>query len=397
MPTVEREADPPFVPERAQEAGGSRHAGPLRARTRRLPRSLRRLASSRLVELATTPHGPEPYLRMLNPLWSLDGHTALLVERRRETHDVTTLVFDPGPDWGPHEPGQHVVVDVEIDGRRHTRTFSISSAPAGDDRLVTLTVKAHPDGLVSRFLQAHARPGLVVELSPPRGEFVLPRPRPERLLLVSGGSGITPVMAMLRQLAAEDAPTDVAWLHHARTTDDRIFADELADLAASMPHLRTHTAVTRGEPDPGMLTGHLDRAQLDQICSDWQDRPAYVCGPAPMLEAAEKLWADAGVEDQLHLERFSLSTQATGDGGGTVRLLASDQQLDDDGRPLLVQAEDAGLTPDYGCRMGICKTCTVRKATGATQNLATGEVSRNDGDEVQICVSVALGDVELDL
>lgn len=204
-------------------------------------------------------------------------------------------------------------------------------------------------------------------------------------------------MSMLRQLAAEDAATDVAWLHHARTTDDRIFADELADLAERMPHLRTHTAVTRGEPDPGMLTGHLDRARLDEVCPDWQQRPAFVCGPAPMLEAAEKLWPDAGVEDQLHLERFSLSTQATGDGGGTVRLLASDQQLDDDGRPLLVQAEDAGLTPDYGCRMGICKTCTVRKPTGATQNLATGEVSRNDGDEVQICVSVALGDVDLDL
>lgn len=82
MTTVERAAESQFVPERAQEAGGSRHAGPLQARTRRLPRGVRRLATSRLVRLATTPHGPEPYLRLLNPLWSLEAHTALLVERR---------------------------------------------------------------------------------------------------------------------------------------------------------------------------------------------------------------------------------------------------------------------------------------------------------------------------
>lgn len=387
-----------WVPERAQEAGGSRHAGPLQARTRHLPRRLGKLLRSRVIDLATTPHGVDHYLSLVNPLWSLGSHRALLVDRSRETRDVTTLVFDPGPDWGPHEAGQHVRIQVDVDGRRRTRYFTISSSPRRGDGLITLTVKAGDDAFVSRFLQTHARPGLVVDLSDPRGEFVLPDPLPDHLLLVSGGSGITPVMAMLRTLIADGYGGRITFLHYARTSADRIFGDELDELDAAHDQLTLVTVYSDEDAGPDTLCGYLERGHLDEVAPDWRDAPAYVCGPPPMLDAAEALWEEAGALDRFHIERFTIAVpSADDDAEGCVELARSGVELDNDGRPLLVQAEDAGLEPDFGCRMGICKTCTTRKVTGVTQNLTTGEVSSDDDEDIQICVAVALGDVELDL
>ena len=386
-----------WVPSQAQEAGGSIHAGPVQARTRHLPRPLKRALRSRLARLASTPHGVDAYLQLFNPLWAVDGTRALLVHSRRETRDVTTLTFDPGPDWGPFEAGQYVQVRLRLEGRRRTRHFSLSSSARRDDGLITLTVKAHDDGFVSRFLHTHARPGLVVELSEPQGEFVLPSPTPPQVLLVSGGSGITPTMSILRTLLDDDTDTRIRFLHYARTAEDRIFGDELDALDARHDNLDVTTVLTVGDPDEGALHGHLCREHLAHLTPDWADTEAYVCGPAPLLEAAEALWADAGASDRLHVERFELHLGTSGSAEGEIRLCGSDRRLDDDGRPLLMQAEDAGLEPDFGCRMGICKTCTTRKISGVTENLSSGALSTEDGEDIQICVSVARGDVELDL
>jgi stearoyl-CoA 9-desaturase NADPH oxidoreductase len=387
-----------WVPERAQEAGGSLHAGPIQARTRHLPRRLRRVLRSRVVDLATTPHGVDHYLKLVNPLWSLGATRALLVERRRETADVTTLVLDPGPDWGPHEAGQHVRIQVDIDGRRRTRYFTVSSSPRRRDGLITLTVKANDDAFVSRFLQTHARPGLVLEISEPRGEFVLPDPLPGHLLLISGGSGITPVMSMLRTLLADGYAGRITFLHYARTSADRIFGDELDRIAERQANVTVRTVYSDEDGPPDTLCGYLEEGHLEQVAPDWREVPAYVCGPPPMLEAAEAIWEAAENLDRFHTERFTLSAPtADEDAQGCVQLADSGLELENDGRPLLVQAEEAGLEPEYGCRMGICKTCTTRKVTGVTQSLTTGEVSRDDDQDIQICVSVALGDVELEL
>lgn len=395
--------DPPrWFPDRAQEAGGSLHAGAIQSRTRRLPTPVRRLLRSKAFRLATTPHGPDPFLQQFNPLWSVDTTRALLVDTRRETPDATTLTFDPGPEWVQAEAGQYVQLTVSLGGRRRTRCFSISSGAGRTDGLLSVTVKTQDDGFVSRFLHDHARPGLVVELSPPAGEFTLPTPRPDHVVLVSGGSGITPTMAILRTLIDESHAGRIDFLHYARTADDRIFATELDALDVAHTNLNVVTVLTGdsvGEDSaPGHLHGHLSREHLDHLTDAWQDAEAWVCGPGALLEAADEVWAAAAAEERLHVERFTLhTTTAAGAGEGTLRLATTDLTVDDDGRPILSQAEDAGLTPDFGCRMGICKTCTTRKIAGVTQNLSSGDVSREDNDDIQICVSVALGDVELDL
>ena len=387
-----------WVPERAQEAGGSLHAGPLQARTRHLPHRLERVLRSRIVDLATTPHGPDRYLRLVNPLWSLDSRRAMLVEARPETHDVTTLVLDPGPDWGPHQAGQYIRIDLDIDGRRRTRYFTVASSAHRDDGLITLTMKAHPDGFVSRFLNTHARTGLVIEVSEPRGDFVLPTPRPDHLLLVSGGSGITPGMSMLRTLVDEGHTGQVTFMHYLRTVKDRVFADELDDIATRHDNVTLVNVYSRENRPADRFSGHLTREHLDEVVSDWPELPAYVCGPPPMLDTAEAIWQEADALDNFHVERFTLRIPSADEAAeGTVLLTDSDIELENDGRPLLVQSEEVGVTPEYGCRMGICKTCTTRKVTGATQNLTSGDVSHEDDQDIQICVSVALGDVELAL
>ncbi|WP_370325419.1 ferredoxin reductase [Euzebya sp.] len=387
-----------WVPSVAQEAGGSFHAGPLQVRTRTIPARLRRVLRSRVVERATTPHGIDSYLQVLNPLWAVETTRALLVEKVRETRDTSTLTFDPGPGWGPPEAGQHVQIKVSLDGVVRTRHFSISSSAHRDDGRFTLTVKAHDEGYVSRFLHTHARTGLVVEVSEPRGEFTLPDPRPDHLLLVSGGSGITPVMAMLRTLVDEGHEGRVTFLHYARTNADRIFATELEDLAGRVDALDVVQVLTGEEVPDSRLQGRLVVEHLDEVAKGWADATAFVCGPAGMLEAAEAVWADADAAGQLHVERFALHPDlGAGTGEGRIRLADSELEIDDDGRPLLAQAEDAGLQPDYGCRMGICKTCTTRKVSGITENLTSGDTSTEDDDDIQICVSVAKGDVELAL
>ena len=386
-----------YVPQVAQEAGGATHAGPMQIRTRSLPTPVRRALRSRVVELATTPHGIDAYLQVVNPLWSIGSRRALLVDRQKETRDTSTLVWDPGPDWGPHVAGQHVQLSLDLDGRRRTRHFSVSSSAARDDGCFTTTVKANDDGVVSRFLHAHARTGLVIEVSDPQGEFVLPDPRPDDVLLVSGGSGITPLMSMLRTMLDEGHDGKIRFLHYARTSADRIFGSELDALAERHQNLDVVTVLT-AEDGSGPLSGHICADHLAHLTPDWTEVDTFACGPGPMLEAVDELWEHEGAAERLHVEHFELHGDlGAGPGEGTVRLGRSDIEIDDDGRPLLVQAEEAGLEPEYGCRMGICKTCTTRKRSGATQNLTSGDVSREDDDDIQICVSVALGDVELEL
>ena len=129
------------------------------------------------------------------------------------------------------------------------------------------------------------------------------------------------------------------------------------------------------------------------------DAEAFVCGPAPLMDAARTLFAQAARSEHLRTEAFTL-TQFTAEAGtvdGTVRFGASELGVASDGRPLLLQAEAAGLTPLTGCRMGICHTCTRRLCSGVVRDAVTGELTNGPDVNIRICVSVPVGDVEIDL
>lgn len=343
---------------------------------------------SKATSVLTTPLTLGDYLSVINPRFSGKQLRAVVTRVDREGENSATISFKPGPGWRPHVAGQWARIGVEIDGVRHWRSYSLS-APAGGSPAITVTAI----GRVSSALVHDTRPGDVLLIDPPQGEFVLPEhPRP--LLMLTAGSGITPVMSMVRTLVTRREDADVVLLHSARTRDEALFADELDALASAHPGLRVVRRITSTD-------GRLDfssTADLDALAPDWRTRDAYACGPASFLEAAEALWQANPDGRPLRLERF---TPVTFDGpageGGRVTFTRSDIEADAPGSaPLLEVGEDAGVLMRSGCRMGICRTCLTPLAAGRVRDLTTGAVTDEPGELIRTCVSAAAGDVQLE-
>lgn len=340
----------------------------------------------------TTPLLPDDYLQLANPLWSARELRGRVLEVRRETVDSATLVIKPG--WGfsfDYEAGQYIGIGLLVDGRWRWRSYSLTSSPITSKglRTITITVKAMPEGFLSTHLVGGVEPGTIVRLAAPQGNFVMPNPAPESVLFLTAGSGITPVMSMLRTLVRRDQITDVAHLHSSPTDDDVMFGTELSELAARHDGYRLRLRATRTE-------GRLDLGRLDEIVPDWRERQTWACGPEAMLGAAERTWEAAGIAERLHLERFAV-TRAAHAGGGTVEFSRSGKTATVDGATSLMDAgEAAGIQMPFGCRMGICQSCVVGLLEGHVRDLRTG-VEHEPGTRVQTCVSAASGDCVLDV
>jgi ferredoxin-NADP reductase len=351
---------------------------------------------SKLADALTTPHGVDRYVELVRPAFSLRDVRAEVVAVRRPTARSVTLTLRPNANWEGFRAGQFVRLSTEVDGVRHTRCYSpASSAHVGD--LIELTAHAQPDGVVSPFLRASARPGTVVSLSQAEGDFALPDERPDALLLISGGSGITPVMSMLRTLCHEGHRGPIAFLHYARDEHDVAYARQLAELAAGHANVR----LLRGysQTDAGDLQGRFGREHVRAAGIDPARALTFACGPNALVDAVRTTWAEDDLDARLFLERFAPPAPVETDGhvAGTLRFARSGVEAAGTPAPLLDQAEAAGLTPKSGCRMGICHTCTCRKLAGAVRDVRTGEVSAAPDELIQICVSAPVGDVTLDI
>jgi ferredoxin-NADP reductase len=346
----------------------------------------------RAAKLLTTPLHPDDYLSLINPLWSARELRGRIEKVVPETEDAATLVIRPG--WGAkfdYRPGQYVGIGVEVDGRYHWRSYSLSSAPSRTGRTFTITVRAMPEGFLSDHLVRGLAPGTIVRLAAPAGEFVLPNPPPAKMLFLVGGSGITPVMSMLRTLDRRGTMPDVLLAYSSPSPERMIFRDELRALADRHPRLVLHEQHTDTQ---GMLT--LDA--LGRVCPDWRERETWACGPGPMLDAAEDFWEDAGLADRLHLERFSLNISGEGGEGGVITFRNSGKEIEADGATTLLEAgEQAGVGMPYGCRMGICHTCTLTMSSGRIRDLRSGEEHFEPNESIQTCVTVAVGDCTLDI
>jgi stearoyl-CoA 9-desaturase NADPH oxidoreductase len=351
--------------------------------TETLSRGFRdRVLASPLVDLLTGPHGVDRYTELVEPTWTSGDARAKVIAVRRQTPRSVTLTLEPNRAFTGFRAGQHINLTVEIKGRRRTRPYSPASAEGSP--FIELTVGRHDGGLVSTHLYEHARPGMIVGLDSVGGDFTLPTVRPSRILFVSGGSGITPVMSMLRTMRAEGSDREIAFIHYARTPQEACYRDELA----AMPGVKVLHGYTRS-PEAGELDGYFGAQHLSAAMSD--PDAVYVCGPPALVEAVRAHCANVSSESFVPPVFTADST------GGMVSFADSGVSATDDGRPLLEQAEAAGLNPESGCRMGICHSCTRRKTRGVVRNLITGAVSSADEEDVQICVSVPVGDVDLAL
>ena len=353
-----------------------------------------------LTDMFATPLRTSHYLELMNPLWTTHKLQARVVSVWDETASARALALRPGRKWRRHRAGQHVRVGVPIGGMHHTRTYSISSAPGRDDECITITVKAAPGGRVSQHLVRNVVPGDYLPLGLPQGDFVLPDAVPLRPLFITAGSGITPVMSMLRDHAARGDLPSIVHLHYAPHPYDVIFAKELAKLRDDHRRYRLRLVYTRERGERSPAERHFTAAQLQEVCPDWRDRDVYACGPQGLLAAVEAHWQGADLSRRLHLERFHAPwADLPGDvPGGRVRFARSGLEVESDGRTNLLRvAEDAGLNPPHGCRMGICHSCDARLVSGCVRDLRSGAVVNEHGATVQLCINAAAGNLEIEL
>ena len=355
-----------------------------------------RVLRSSLLEALAYPHGVDRYIELVRPLLVKREVRAQITAVRHQTTKSVTLTLCPNESWRGLRAGQFVGVSVEIDGVRETRPYS----PAGSEHSATgaleLTVSTHPEGKVSRYLRDHARPGMIVGLTQAEGDFVLPDPRPERVLLISGGSGVTAVMAMLRTLCDESSVGEIGFLNYARSPELALYGAELDQLAERHAGLRVARGFTRAQRV--RLNGRFRREHLRAVISDHSSAATFVCGPPALIDAVRAVWALDGLAEPA-VETFTLPALAfdTASADGSVSFAVSGREAVNSGLPLLEQAEDAGLAPEHGCRMGICNTCSCRKTAGTVRNVLTGAISTAEEEEIRICVSVPVGNVALEL
>ncbi len=346
------------------------------------------------LESLSSPLLPDDYLELVNPLWSTRELRGRIEDVKHETAQAATILIKPGYRWAGHKPGQFVRIGVDINGVRHWRAYSLTSDPYREDGLISITPKRVDEGKVSPYLVGKAKPGTIVSLSKIEGEFVLGDPAPATLLFISAGSGITPIMSMLRHLDHAGAMPDVVMLHSARELDEVIFGDDLRGLAEKHDRFRLHEQLTREN-------GRMGPGDLDRLCPDWREREAYISGPSDMLDAFSEHWDEHADSGRLHMERFQpkLGLGSGGEGaGGTIKFCMSDCEAASDGSvPILVAGEEAGLELPYGCREGICHTCVGELRSGQVRDLRNGKVYGQEGEVIRTCISAPEGPVEIDL
>lgn len=348
------------------------------------------------------------------PAWDDETDTLLMCRRRSAvTHDVTTFVFEAlAPRRFEYEPGQFITIGVEIDGAVVERCYTISSSPSRPFT-ISITVKRVPGGVVSNWLHDNLQPGQIITARGPLGQFTYAEYPADKYLFLSGGSGITPVMSMLRTLHDLSLGTDVVFVHSARTPADIIFRRELADIASMSASVQVAHVCEDDAPTEawGGHRGRLTPETLTQICPDFLEREVFVCGPGPYMSAVKSLLSAAGFDmDRYHQESFVLdellsdaavdtSDAATILAGGNdtaagtgfdVEFARSSRTIQcPEGTKVLDAATKEGLNLASSCGQGLCGTCKVTLISGEVDMQHNGgirpkEIAQN---KILLCCS----------
>lgn len=352
---------------------------------------------SAITDMFAYPLRTSHYVELVNPLWTTHRLQAKVVDVWDETKDARTITLRPGAHWRRHRPGQHIRVGIPVDGRHYTRTYTISSPPERDDGCFTITVKMIDGGRLSHYIVRNLQVGDHIPVGLPQGDFYLPDASPIRPLFITAGSGITPAMSMLRSMVLQKKLPDSMHIHYAPHEFDTIFGKQLRQMDAEQAHYHLREIHTRKD---NADKHYFTRDNLDELCPDWRERDCYACGPPGLLAAVEDVFEEAVLAHKLHIERFRAELSGIPDdaAGGQVRFANSEIEARADGQTNLLRiAEDAGMNPPHGCRMGICHTCNTTLKSGRVRDLRNGETIDEPGSTVQVCVCAAAGDCELEL
>lgn len=333
------------------------------------------------------------------------------------TANVRTFVLEPVESrLFHHDPGQFLTVTLEIDGQRIDRCYTISSPPSRP-YLVAITVKRVPGGVASNWLHDHLVPGGVLRARGPLGQFSIVRHPAAKYLFLSAGSGVTPLMSMTRTLYDLAYPTDVVFVHSARSPDDIIFRRELEVIAATSRNIRViHVCENDGPTEQwGGYRGRLSIDMLRQIAEDFHEREIFTCGPAGYMSAVRLMLSDAGFDmGRYHQESFAFEDMVVPDDDPvrtqngtnvgtadtfTVEFTRSGRTIECDAdMPVLDAALRAGITLPSSCTQGMCGTCKTTLLKGSVDMRHNGgirprEITQN---KILLCCSKPLEDLVID-
>jgi ferredoxin-NADP reductase len=343
------------------------------------------------------------------------------------THDVKNFVFEPeGDQLFEFAAGQFLTLMLDIDGTRVNRCYTISSPPTRPNR-IAITVKRVVGGKVSNWIHDNIVPGSKVAALAPLGAFTLTRRPAEKLLFLSAGSGITPLMSMLRTLYDLGSDADVVFLHSARTPSDIVFRSELAAIETLMPNLRVVHVCEADYPSErwGGMRGRLSPTMLHTIVPDLLERTIFNCGPVPYMDAVRRILGELDYDlGSYREESFTFDDPATPgatpppEGVAYEDIAVTAPPAGDDGvatysveftksgRTVMCRADEnvldvalaAGVRLPSSCSQGMCGTCKLPKLSGEVEMNHNGGIRPREiaAGKILICCSKPLSDLSLD-
>ncbi|WP_043458877.1 hybrid-cluster NAD(P)-dependent oxidoreductase [Azohydromonas australica] len=345
--------------------------------------------------------------------WSREADQDLVcIDVRQETHNVRTFTFRAKQErYFGFEPGQYFLFDFEIDGETHSRCYSMSSSALAP-RAFSITVKRVDGGKVSNWLHDHLKPGGMVRGTGPTGTFTLPDPGEGPYLFVSGGSGITPVMSMVRALADARRHPDIVFVHAARTPADLVFRDELLYRAKVTPNFRLLFLPERAGNETGWsgLTGRVSEALLKVAVPDLAQRTVMCCGPAPFMKAMRELSLALGVPqaryfeesfDAAVLDEETVTPAPAAQAASAFKVTFAKQSKVIDvssEQSVLAAARQGGVRLPSSCSNGLCGTCKSKLVSGSVDMKHNGGIRQREVDAGFFlpCCSKPLSDLVID-
>lgn len=351
--------------------------------------------SMALVNNANIKSYAEPLIQPLFPLWSANDYRAQVQQVRSESDNCYTLVLRPNKKWPGFQPGQYVELHVIKNGAKVSRCFSISSAPDQYNQFGTieLTIRMQDKGRITPWLKQALNESSTVGLSAAQGDFII-KDRARPILMIAGGSGITPFRSFLHSQSDVWPIQKASLFYYARNHGEHLFSQELINISANCSRINTHLISTHE-------IGHLSLEQLQQQCPNYLDYDVYICGPNSMISEVNELLLKAKVEAKhIYIERFGPAPVDFSklDQTGSVNFSQSRKSAElGNNTNLLDLAEKNGMQPESGCRMGICHKCSCRKKSGVVYNTLTDSYSDTGQEDIQLCISVPVGEVTLEL
>jgi ferredoxin-NADP reductase len=374
-----------------------------------------------MTEPAINPVNTDTFVPVTTQVWTNGRHVVRCVKVINETWDVKTFCFmAEQPVMFFFKPGQFVTLELEIEGEPVFRSYTISSSPSVPYSF-SITVKRVPGGLVSNFLHDNLTEGQDLAVHGPVGQFNSIDFPAEKVLFLSGGVGITPVMSMARWAYDTNANVDTVFVHSARTPRDIIYRRELETMSARIENFQVHTICERfesGQPWDG-YRGFLNIHMLNIIAPDYMEREVFCCGPTPYMKAVKRMLEDAGYDmTRYHEESFG----ATPDTVEEEAVQSAEQAQEDieaitegellnvmfsetdqavqiaPGETVHAAAAKLGLHIPKACGMGICGTCKVKVVQGEVEMSDNGGITEEDVAEgyVLSCCSTPKGDVVIE-